>query len=535
MGVRHGISGAFFLIGCPSAPLEVPPEEPTPGWRSALYPEDWTPAHTHDDGGFLHDFSYAGYRGGAVPVPGEPRAPFADALDFGADPTGEADSTSAIQAAIDSLDTGGTVVLPPGTFRIDDVLRVERSEVAIAGDPDFVTYLRFTRLDGMSDRAHLTFAGDVQQGPDLPLAADGEARSFAVTLEDASSIAVGDDVAVGWVITDEFVDEHAMTGTWVTFNGQWKPFFRREVVAVEGDVVSLDVPLRYPAKVRDSASIRVETGYLTEVGLIGVSVATAGDPNAVLDLDRTHAVRFEDVADGYVRRLRSWAPDPDALGERHLASGGLKVQSSKRVTVTDSELGYAQHRGGGGNGYLFEISRSSEILVRDSIGVAGRHNFIQNWDFGTSGCVWLRTTSRDGLAAWEDLGDVGTVGLSEYHHSLAMANLVDDSIATDGWGAVNRHDWSSGAGHSATQSVFWNVRGDEGDGGGEGLLQSFQFRLGYVIGTEGIEVFTDIAEDGLFSPGEGTEPNDWTEGIGEAATLDPPSLYEDQLARRLGR
>lgn len=37
-------------------------------------------------------------------------------LDFGADATGVADSTAAIQAAIDSLTTG-TVVLPPGTYR----------------------------------------------------------------------------------------------------------------------------------------------------------------------------------------------------------------------------------------------------------------------------------------------------------------------------------------------------------------------------------------------------------------------------------
>ena len=34
------------------------------GWRSVLYPEDWTPAFTGPEGRFLHDFSYAGYRNG---------------------------------------------------------------------------------------------------------------------------------------------------------------------------------------------------------------------------------------------------------------------------------------------------------------------------------------------------------------------------------------------------------------------------------------------------------------------------------------
>ena len=68
------------------------------------------------------------------------------------------------------------------------------------------------------------------------------------------------------------------------------------------------------------------------------------------------------------------------------------------MTVADAELAHAQNRGGGGNGYLFELMQSDEILVRDSVGRAGRHNFIQNWDFGTTGCVFLRTLSEDGEA-----------------------------------------------------------------------------------------------------------------------------------------
>lgn len=39
----------------------------------------------------------------------------------------------------------------------------------------------------------------------------------------------------------------------------------------------------------------------------------------------------------------------------------------------------------------------------------------------------------------------------------------------------------------------------------------------------------------FFPNGAGTEPEDCTERLGEGATLDPPSLYEDQLARRLAR
>ncbi len=506
--------------------------DPDPTWRSALYPADWTPAATDGDGRFLHDFSYAGYARGEALLPAEQVGPIADAAaDFGADPTGAADSTAAIQAAIDSLPDGGTVWIPAGDYRVDGLLRVEADGVVVSGQGAEQTRIWFTRLDGMSDTGHLTVAGSVQRGEDLLLASDGEARAHDIELADASSLQIGDEIAIGWVITDDFVEEHAMTGTWQAFNGQWRAFFRREVTALDGNLVSVDIPLRYAAQVRDSASVRVETGYRRGVGVQDLAVSTAGTTEAALAIDRSHAIDFIGVADGWIHRVASFAPDdaPEDDG-RHLASGGIKVLDSKRVTVAEVELGHAQNRGGGGNGYLFEISRSGEVLIRDSVGTAGRHNFIQNWDFGTSGCVWLRTTSRDGFSALTDDESFGSVGLSEYHHSLAMANLVDDSIADDGWGAVNRHDWSSGAGHSATENVFWNVRGADGS-----IVRSFQFGHGYVIGTDGVIVEADVAEDGLFSPGEGTEPNDWVEGLDEAATLEPASLYEDQLARRLAR
>jgi hypothetical protein len=107
-----------------------------------------------------------------------------------------------------------------------------------------------------------------------------------------------------------------------------------------------------------------------------------------------------------------------------------------------------------------------------------------------------------------------------------MANLVDDSVTNDGWAAVNRHGFSSGAGHSATQNVFWNLRG-------EGVMRSFQYGWGYVIGTgEAVQVQAGIAEWAALGWGDGTEPDDFIEGLGDATTLEPQSLYEDQLARR---
>jgi hypothetical protein len=192
------------------------------------------------------------------------------------------------------------------------------------------------------------------------------------------------------------------------------------------------------------------------------------------------------------------------------------------MTVTGTTLEAAQNRGGGGNGYLFEIKRSDEILIHDSIGRAGRHNFIQNWDFGSTGNVFLETVSEFGEAWTDSSGWFTPTGLSEYHHALAMANLVDSSVANDGWAAKNRMSWSSGAGHTSTECVFWNTSGI-------GELVSLQYGRGYVIGTESISVRTDVLD---FYDSEGTAPEDWVEGLDVGRGMWPQSLYREQLRRR---
>jgi hypothetical protein len=222
-----------------------------PGWRSALYPKGWTPGFSVD-GAFLHDFSYAGYHNGEDPLP-SPSGPIFSAIDYGADNTGATDACPQIQAAIDAAEAagGGVVYLPAGEYRCEDRLIVAASNVIVRGDGSGATKLYFTRHDSMSDLSHLNFEGDLKQGADLPLTADAKALTSVVTVNDASSLAPGDDVALGWIITAEFTEDHGMTGTWVVFADQWKPQFRRTVLAVDTSVsphaVTLDVPIRYDA------------------------------------------------------------------------------------------------------------------------------------------------------------------------------------------------------------------------------------------------------------------------------------------------
>jgi hypothetical protein len=233
------------------------------------------------------------------------------------------------------------------------------------------------------------------------------------------------------------------------------------------------------------------------------------------------------VVDSWIRDVASFpspiAPTSGPGAGTHLQSGGILVSEAKRVSVTGTTLGFSENRGDGGNGYVFEVQRSSEVLFRDDTGDSGRHNFIQNWGFGTTGCVWSHVHSLNGLAMVTKDDTVSPTGLSEFHHSLATANLIEQSTFDDGFSIVNRGTESTGAGHTGTQNAIWNVNGT-------GMVRSLQFGVGYLIGTQQIYPVTDSP----LPMAQGTMPIDWVEGLDRGAALVPASLYDDQRARRLG-
>jgi hypothetical protein len=493
-------------------------------WHSELYPENWTPALTMPNGQFLHDFSYAGYRYGEEP----PRVAGPDVVVTGADTSGQTDATAALQKAIDDAAAkgGGVVRIPAGLYRCDGTLLVRTPGTILRGDGPDRTRLFFTSVPKRGWRNHINISGGMRLGTDLPLARDAKNRSFYVEVADASSLKPGQEIAIGWVITPEFVEEHGMTGTWKVFNGKWQAMFLRHIAKIDTQHtparVYVEVPLRYDARLRDKASLRVATGYLTECGIEDLGVANAVTWKDAWSRAGIHAIGLSGVKDCWVRNVRSFAsPHPEAKGY-HLQGGGVYVAQSRCVTVADCDMRKAQNRGGGGAGYLFEISRANEILTRDCVGIAGRHNFIQNWGFGATGLVWLRCRSAAGRGYANILDPIGYLGCCEFHHSLAMACLIDSCELDDGWFGGNRHNWSSGAGNTVTETVYWNTTG-------KGIIRSWQDGNGYIIGTQGVKVDTSLKS----RYGQHTAPEDTREGIGKGAGLRPVSLYEDQRQRRL--
>lgn len=508
--------------------------------RSALYPEYWTPGFSlshpdYDQTLLLQDYSYAGYRNGEQALP----EATSGIIQVAASIDGSSDTSGAIQAALDqaAANGGGIVYLPAGLYRIDRPISIEGSNIVLRGAGSGQTRLWFRDGGGTTEehKINLLVTGASwlnEEARDVwEITERGKIFDTSVELINTDGIQRGDDISIAWEITEDFKAEHNSEDYWYHSElGARKTFFRRTVTQVDGNRVHFKVPLRYPVKLRDNPVVLRASGYASENGIEALSFTNAvGVEQAWASFDQATAIVLRFCKDCWIRDVKSFAREG---ASHHIRSHGITIERSFRVTVADSHLAKTEHLGEGGNGYLFQLTRTNEVLIRDSTGHDGRHNFTINWDFGASGNVFQRIESSGGLVCSSlenQLAGNCNLGPSDFHHALAIANLFDSAKIDDGLQVGNRQQWSVGAGQTGTQNLFWNITG-------AGKVYAYNQGVGYVIGTgTSINVSTDLAlgtwPESHLSPG--TAPEDFTELLGEANELVPQSLYDDQLERRL--
>ncbi|MBI5694091.1 MAG: hypothetical protein HZC55_28785 [Verrucomicrobia bacterium] len=536
-------------------------------WRSSLYPEDWTPPTTlrFETDKLIQDWSYAGYRRGEGEIP-DIRGPVFDVTAHGADPTGEADSTAAIQRAIDAAAAagGGVVWMPAGTFKLSPqgsnthALRIATSGIVLRGAGRERTFL-FNEATSMRGKYIIRVEGSTSSWSTVPagspqprLTEDLPGPATVIPVAATTGFAVGDWVVLRADATDAFVAEHNMTDLWA---GQGSSLggvmFLRQVVAVDATAsrIMIDVPTRYYLKTRDNARVHRAVPHVEEVGLEDFAIGNREHPQAAsrtgwgeedyntagngsYDVHGSFAIAFLRGRNSWISGVASYRPPGNGLNT-HLLSNGILLQNCRGITVRSCDFQRPLYGGGGGNGYMYRLQASNECLVRDSAARYCRHGFVYS-HMACSGNVILGGIGQVTRTQAAAPGSTSGEG-SDHHMHLSQSNLID-GVQLDRDFFTAHYRGTSGTppqhGQGGTQTVFWNLIGTAYQPGKTFIVRSEQARYGYIIGTRG-------AASGLTTtsgaPAARTAPVDHTEGAGRGDTLRPLSLYQDQLARRRAR
>ena len=193
----------------------------------------------------------------------------------------------------------------------------------------------------------------------------------------------------------------------------------------------------------------------------------------------------------------------------------------------------SQYGGGGGNGYMIRFNEVNESLVVDSEVGYCRHGIVQ-WRMENSGNVFLRNYDHNTGFQWGSGSGSSTSGRSSEHHGLfSHSNLFDSNVMERSYfQAAYRGDYGGEHGMTASQVTFWNTEGKVPFGSTNYVVHTQQFGQGYVIGTSGENSGVRTSENRPNSATR-TAPIDFVEGLGKGATLEPQSVYLDQLFRRI--
>jgi hypothetical protein len=314
---------------------------------------------------------------------------------------GKTDVSAALQRAIDSAKTPGTVLLGPGTFLLSQPVNL-KSGVVLRGSG-----LDKTHLIAMNNPPRHTWPpqGALQicgkAVGSVPIAEGATLGSRQLTLASAAGLKAGALVLVQSAPDPELDPDH-------------RPGQIVRQAGVAGNAVTLDGPLRWDCKTTLRPCL-VTLAPMTDAGIEDLHIRRDNEaPGSIIRLDCADCC--------WVRNCEV------ELGMNYL----IHISCCRHVTVESCYIHHAHSQAGGGHGYGVEIDTSaSDCLMQNNIFHTLRHAMIiQNY---ANGCVFAYNYSFDSLGCGGDLtneppwfhsGDISV------HGGHAYADLYEGNIVT---------------------------------------------------------------------------------------------------------
>lgn len=474
----------------------------------------------------IMDFSSAGYMGGGVALPNVP-------VKRTVTPSGKADDTAVIQAAIDEVaaiplqgNFRGAVLLAPGTFICSNTIYVPTNGIVLRGSGSgeggstIKMYgARHTAIVSGARRERRAFRAPIDE-EDLPAQgqSSGAGRTF---ISDAyvPSGSTGFNVVntAGFARGDTIEIRRAITAAWVRFMGMddlmrygrretWLRVgetipIERRIVVISGNRITLDVPLSdsFDSKYLNPPGVEVvkirPPVRLTQIGIENLHIQSP--PQAVNHTQALYGAVRLNGQDCWMR---------DVVIDETMNSVGL---GGRRITVENVTVNRkALHQG---SSKPAEFAPNGDQILLDHCAVNADNVWFAATGTGHSGpIVFLNCTFS---------GD----GHIEGHMRWTTGMLLDNcSLPGGGIDFKNRGEMGSGHGWGMGWAVAWNC-----------VAKSFVVQrppgaYNWTIGCIGQRELLPRPFDSRPLLPEGT-----FDSHGQPVT--PRSLYLAQLQERLGR
>jgi hypothetical protein len=310
-----------FLLRAASAGLAAAPLSTT--WQA------YVDAGVSGEEAVLADFSYAGYRRSEVPLP-DVAGPVFEVTAFGARPDDNRSDRDAIQAAIDAAAAagGGVVFFPPGRFHLNtwkepgEPLRIRTSGIVLRGSgawPGGTELFMEAPLEPLDPEKFYSTPEILLIQPELTatvhraeVTALARRGSFRLAVSDPGNFAVGD-----W-ITLQLDDPAAVASALAprTAAPEWTRLTedglsvreRHQVAAIEGDTLVLAEPLHLDVDPAYAWSVRTYP-HLEEIGIEDLAfrgnwMGAFKHHRSALDDSAWSCLQVNQVVNGWIRRCR---------------------------------------------------------------------------------------------------------------------------------------------------------------------------------------------------------------------------------------
>ncbi len=478
--------------------------------------------------------SYAGYRAGESALP-EPKV-VANVKDEGAKADGKTDDAPAFAAAIEKAHAagGGAVLVPAGTYRLDDIVRIKYDNVVLRGAGAGKTILKYDKsLSDMMGKitynklTQWSWAGGVvwigpgsvfdesgklsnsnwqeweEWAPGEVLAeVNGSAKvgDRVIEVSSASNIKPGDYVILAWTPDSDhtLLDEiggHEKMKEWDWSRATWinnKPYlWPVRVAAVKGTSVELAQPLR----------IAIEPKWSVKVQSVGPTVRESGVEKLTIQFP-PHKLPGHNQYVGYngiyfTRAINCFARDVAVEN----ADNGLIHASAKHTTVSGFNLRGSDNH----HATALRCMSADNLIERFVIESKPMHGINMEW-LG-SGNVWREGTMKNGT-----FDSHGGLSFDNLRTNITVANTGKPGGAKQAGPFLGK------------RTTTWNVRITNGNA--EFIHQPEQFTMSALVGIQGAPVKPDVSFN-MPAGDKGTVVAD----PGKRPKID--DLYEAQLKLRL--